>query len=230
MNTMDTKRMEMFIRVQENRPEFALAALEGSHGAALFEQLGQVIEDLRSRAHDQATGQSSVRESSGNKAAAYNELIRQLDAMYRTAHVIAQKKSGLEEKFRPPRGVSGQALLTLTRTYGTDAVALKAEFIKRGLSANFIADLDAAAIAYETATNEKTQGRGRQVAATAEIGRLIEHGLQLVRELQVVMHNTYADDTSKLTLWMSASHVTKSPRRSRPKNDGNPTPPPPPQD
>ncbi len=226
MDTLDTKRMEMFIRVHENRPEFALAAPEGSHGAVLFEQLGQVIEDLRSRAHDQSRGQSSVRESSGNKAAARKELLRQLDAIHRTARVIAYDKPGLGGKFRTPRKVNGEALLTLARTYATDALSLKDEFIRRKLGADFIADLDAAANAFRAATNERTQGRGRQVAATAEIDRLIDRGQHLVRELRVVVLNTYADNPSKLALWESASHVQKPLRRTRPKDDGNQTPPP----
>lgn len=226
MDTLDTKRMEMFIRVHENRPEFALAAPADSHGAALFEQLGQVIEDLRARAHDQSRGQSSVRESSGNKAAARKELLRQLDAIYRTARVIAYDKPGLKGKFRTPRGLGSQGLLTLARTYVTDALPLKDEFVKRKLGANFLADLEAADLALKVATNERTQGRGRQVAATAEIDRLIDRGQHLVRELHVVVLNTYAEDSSKLALWESASHVEKPPRRARSKGDGNPTPPP----
>lgn len=227
MDTIGTKQMEMFIRVHENEPEFALAAPEGSHGAELLGQLGQVIEDLRSRAYDQSRGQSSVRESFGSTAAARDELIRQMDAVRRTVRVLSPTRPGLADKFRSPHGISDQALLTLARTYGNDAFPLKADLIKLGLGADFIADLDAAAVALDAILNEKTQRRGRQVAATAEIDQLIDRGLQIVRELSVVVHNIYANDPTKLALWKSVSHVEKPPRRSRKKKDnGDPTPPP----
>ena len=227
MKTLDTKQIEMYISVHENQPHFALAFPEGSYGAELFEQLGQIIEDLRARAYDQSRGQSSLRESSASTAAARNELVRQLDAIYQTARVLAFTSPGLEDKFRSPRGVNDQALLTLARTYGNDAFPLKAEFIKRGLGADFIADLDAAAVAFDAALNERTQGRGRRIAATAEINRLIDRGMHVVREIRVVVYNTYAIDDPKLPLWESLSHVEKPSRRSRKKGNGNQPPPPP---
>jgi hypothetical protein len=226
MNAFDIKRMEMFMRVHEARPEFALASPEGSYGAELFGQLTQVVEDLKSRAFDQSRGQSSARQSSANKAAARVELSRQLEAVHRTARVIAFTNPGLEEKFPSPRGLGDQALLTLARTCGDAALPLKAEFVKRGLGADFIDELGAVAAAFETAINERMQGRGMQVGATAEIDKRIERGLQIVRELSVLILNTYAHDPPKLALWESASHVEKLPRRTRPKTDGNQPPPP----
>ena len=226
MDTLDTKRMEMFIRVQENRQEFAQAALADSYGAELFEQLGQGIEDLRARSYDQSRGQSSVRESFASMAATRDELVQQLDAIYQTARVLVVKRPELEDKFRSPRGLGGEALLTLARTYGNDAFPLKAELVKRGLGTDFIADLDAAAVAFNTARNERAQGRGRQVEATAEIDRLVDLGLQLVRELRVLVLNIYDNDPAKLALWVSASHIERPPRRSRRKNNSNPPPPP----
>jgi hypothetical protein len=226
MDTLGTKQMEMFIHVLENRAEFALAAADGSYGAELFDGLGQVVEDLRSHAYNQSRSQSSMRESSSNTATARDELLRQLDVIYRTAHVTALKKPELEDKFRPLHGVSDQDLIILARTYGNDAFPLKAEFIKRGLGADFIADLDAAAIAFDAALNGRTQARGRQVEATAEIDRVLASGLQLVRELRVVVRNTYAHDPAKLALWESAFHVEKATHRGRKKDDDNNQPPP----
>jgi hypothetical protein len=75
MNTLGTKRMEMFIRVLEDRSEFALAAPEGSRGAELFDQQGQLVEELRARAYDLSRGRSSARESSGSTALTRDELV-----------------------------------------------------------------------------------------------------------------------------------------------------------
>ena len=226
MDTLDTRRMEMFIHVHENWPEFSLASPPNSRGAELFAQLTQVIEDLRGQAYNQSRAQSSVRESSAATAAARDELMRQLLAIYKAAPILAFTRPELEDKFRSPHNLNDQALLTLAATYGNDAFPLKAEFIKRGFGADFINELSEAAQAFEAALNARTQALGRQVEATAAIDELIESGLRIVRELGVIVRNTYAQDPAKLALWQSASHVEKPSRRARPKGEGNQPPPP----
>ncbi len=222
MDTLDTKREEMFIRVQENRAQFAAAFPDGSFGAELFAQLVEVIEGLRSHAYEQSRGRSSVRESVGSKAAARDELLRRMEAISRTARVMAFTMPGLDDKFRLPRGVTDQALLTLARTFGNDAFPLKAEFIKRGLAADFIAELDEASNAFDTAINRKAQGRGKHVAATAAIDEMIERGLRVVREIGALVRNTYDADPSTLAAWESASHVERPIRKGRKKSGGSP--------
>jgi hypothetical protein len=48
MDTLGTKQLEMFMRVLENRAEFA----ESAYAAGLFDQLGQVVEDSRTHAYN----------------------------------------------------------------------------------------------------------------------------------------------------------------------------------
>lgn len=223
MKTVETKRLEMFIRVGENRQEFPLAAAEGSRGAELFDELGQVVEDVKSSAYEQSRAQSAVRESSANIRAARAELERQLEAIRKTARITGV--AGLEDKFLPPREPPDQGLLTLARTYGTDAFSIKADLIKRGLGPDFINDLSGAGAAFDAALNERAQRLGRQVAATAGLNRDIERGLRVVRELGVIMHNVYVGDPAKLALWESVSHVEKAGRRTRHEDDTQPPPP-----
>lgn len=221
MNTLDTKRYEMFIRVREYGAQYAASFPAGSYGAELFTQLGEVVEDLRAHALEQSKGRSSVRESSASKAAARDELVRRMDAVSRTARVLDRATPGLEDKFRMPRGVGDQTLLTLARTFADDAEPLKAEFSKRGLGADFIRELRDAADDFDAAINQRVQHRGKQVAATAAIDDLIERGVRLVRELDALVRNTLTDDASALAAWVSASHVEKMTRRSRNKSNAS---------
>lgn len=221
MDTLDTKREEMFIRSREFGQQFAAAFPAGSYGAELFGQLGVVVEELRAHALDQSKGRSSVRESSASKSAGRDELTRQMDAISRTARVIAFTTPGLENKFRMPRGVGDQALLTLAGAFAADAEPLKAEFIKRGLPADFIQNLKEAAEAFDAAINQKVQHRGKQVAATAAIDEMTGRGVRLVRELDALVRNTFANDASALAAWESASHVERPTRKSRPKSNGS---------
>jgi len=224
MDTLDTKRQEMFIRVREYGVQYAVAFPEGSYGAGLLGQLGEVVAGLRAHALEQSKGRSSVRESSASKSAARDELSRRMDAVGRTARVIAYATPGFDDKFRTPRGIGDQALLTLARTFAADAEPLKAEFIKRGLAANFIQELNEAADDFDEAINQKVQHRGKQVAATAAIDGMVGRGVRIVRELDAFVRNTMADDSSALAAWESASHVERPTRRGRNKSAGTPEP------
>jgi len=223
MDTLDTKRQEMFVRVQEYGVQFALAFPAGSYGAGQFAQLGGVIEELKTHALDQSRGRSSVRESSASKAAARDELMRRMEAISRTARVMAFTVPGLEDKFRLARGVGDQALLLLARTFADDATPLKAEFTKRGLGPNFVEELREAADNFDAAINRKAQGRGKHVAATAAIDDIIERGLRCVRELDALVRNTFASDPSALAAWESASHVERLTRKNKQKPAQPPT-------
>lgn len=223
MDTLDTKRLEMFIRVQEYASQYPAAFAAGSYGAGLLGKLGGVVGGLRAQALDQSKGRSSVRESSGSKAAARDELTRRMEAITRTARVMAFDVPGLEDKFRLARGVADQSLLLLARTFADDAEPLKAEFVKRGLAADFVEELREAAAAFDDAINRKSQGRGKHVAATAAIDGLVERGVRHVREIDALVRNTFAADPSALAAWESASHVERPARKSRQKTT-TPTP------
>lgn len=220
MDTLDTKRQEMFVRAHEYGAQYATAFPAGSYGAGLITKLGEVIEGLKSLALDQSKGRSSVRESSASKAAARDELMRRMEAISRTARVMAFTVPGLEDKFRLARGVGDQSLLLLARTFADDAEPLKAEFIKRGLASDFVEELREAADNFDAAINRKSQGRGKHVAATAGIDDLVERGVRVVRELDALVRNTFAEDPSALAAWESASHVERPTRKSSRKPGG----------
>ncbi|MFL6256325.1 MAG: hypothetical protein ACJ74T_15070 [Pyrinomonadaceae bacterium] len=226
MDTLETKRQEMFIRVCEYCTQFAASFPAGSYGAGLFEKLREVVLGLNAHALDQSKGRSSVRESSASKAVARDELLRLMDAISRTARVIAYDIPGLGNKFRMPHGIGDQALLIRARNFASEAEPLKAEFMKRSLPASFIEDLNEAIRDFDAAINQKVQHRGKQVAATAAIDDFIERGIRLVRELDALVRNLFSNDGSALAAWESASHVEKPARRGKRKSNGSPTPPP----
>lgn len=99
--------------------------------------------------------------------------------------------------------------------YAADALAYKAEFIKRGLPATFLDDLNDDIAAFEEALTQRTQGRETHVNATATIDDLIERGMKIVRQLDPIMRNLFEDQPGKLAAWLSASHVERSPRRKQ---------------
>jgi hypothetical protein len=223
MTDNDTRRYEMFLRVRQHGTDEAASLASNTFVTSLFNSLSTLIAELQTHTNVQVSGLTTARQSTRSKAVARDEVERDLRAISRTARSMSQSVPGLERKFRLSRDLKDQDLLTTARMFAADAFPLKAEFIKRGLPASFLDDLEEDVTAFEAALTHKTQGTTAHVNATAAIDDRIERGMNIVRELDPIMHNLYAADTGRLAAWLSASRVERAPRHPAP-----PTPPTPP--
>jgi hypothetical protein len=213
MKDTERRRLETFIRVHELGAADAALFPPTSFAGEQLAILASVISALETHASAQASGKSTVRESATSKAAARDELLQDLEAISRTARAMAITTPGLDNKFRVPRNLSNQAVLAVARATFTDALPFKAEFIRRGLPASFLEDLQADIEALEEAITRKVQGHKSHVLATAAIDAEIERGMNVVRELDPLMRNIFVANTAKLAAWLSASRVERPPHR-----------------
>jgi len=113
---------------------------------------------------------------------------------------------------------------TAARAFATDAAPLSAQFIAHELPADFLADLNADIAALEAAISDQSGGVGDHVAANAAIDDAIDRGVEVVRKLDAIVKNKYANNPATLAEWTSASHTERAPRR---KASTPATPPPP---
>ena len=224
MKDTERRRLEMFIRVREFGTAHTAQFPPASFAGEQLIILESAINALETHASAQVSGRSTAREGAASKAAARDELMRDLEAISRTARAMAQTTPGLSDKFRIPHNQSNQTVLAVARAAAADALPLKAEFIRRGMPTDFLEDLQADIDEMEEAITRKEQGAGSHVAATAAIDTEIERGMNAVRELDPVMRNTFSADPATLAAWTSASHVERPPRRTSP----SPEPPAPP--
>lgn len=214
MNNLETRRLEMFLRVRQFGAAHAAAFPAGSRGAEVLALLNAVVTELEGHATAQASGASAAREGTAQKAAAREALREDLEAISRTARAMALTTPGLDDKFRLPRNGGTQAWLTAARSFALDAEPVKAEFTRRGLPADFLEDLASDIRALEEAINSRSQNAGARVAATVAIDDAIERGMTAVRELDAIVHNLFRDDDAALAEWTSASHTERQPRRT----------------
>jgi hypothetical protein len=212
----ERRRLEMFIRVREfgqsNPAQFTPTSFAGEQLALV----NTAIEGLEAQGGAQASGISASKEGSMSKAAARDELFEDLQANNRTARAMARTIPGVNDKFRVPHNQSDQGVLAAARAQAADALPLKAEFIKRGMPANFLEDLHADIAQFEEAISQQAQGRETHVEATAAIDQFIEQGINALRELDPIVRNIFANVPAKLAAWQSASHVERSPQRAKP--------------
>lgn len=213
MDNLETRRLEMFLRVRQFGAARAASFPAGARGAELLTLLGTVITELEGHATAQASGASAAREGTALKAAAFEALREDLEPINRTARAMALVTPGLDDKFRLPRNAGTQAWLTAARSFALDAEPLKAEFTRRGLPADFLEDLAADIRALEAAIDGRAQKAGSRVAATVAIDDAIGRGLSAVRELDAIVRNVFRNDAATLAEWTSASHTERQPRR-----------------
>ena len=220
MNSVINRACEMFVRVLSFTSERAGAFPEGSLGAETIAELRQIVEELNEAATTQTSGLSSVQRATAERLAAREALRESMQAITRTARVMALDMPGLENKFRLPRSGSDPALLQVARAFAADALPLKAEFLRYGMPESFIEDFKADIADLERAMGQQNTGRGAHVSATASVESGAERGMNAVRKLHVIVLNKFREDPSTLAAWESARHIEHVGRARRRSNNG----------
>jgi hypothetical protein len=218
MDKDETSILEMFIRVHGFAAAHAGLFPAASHVGELFAAIGDIIAELRSHAASQSSTARSSKEGTTRKGVVLAALQDDLEAMSRTARAIAITTPGLDDKFRLPHNVGAEKLIAAARASALDAEPMKAEFIKRGLPASFLDDLNAKIAEAEQLIESRDQQAGASVAATAAVDDVVTRGMKAVRELDAIVRNICRDDPAALAEWTSARHVERAPRRSAPEN------------
>ena len=231
MRDTENRRHQMFVRVKgfgiDHANDFAANGL----GTQLFTDLAGIVTQLDNHAAAEASGVGAARGGTSTRAAAREALRDDLEAISRTARAMAEDTPGIDDKFRLPRGNNDQALLNAARAFAADAAPLSAQFIGHEMPADFLTDLNTDIANMEAAISHQSSGVGDHVAAGAAIDETIDVGNAIVRKLDAIVRNRYANNPATLAEWTSASHTERSPRRKAPASPPTPSPgstPPPP--
>ncbi|MDQ3821509.1 MAG: hypothetical protein M3362_28045 [Acidobacteriota bacterium] len=142
MDDLTTRKYEAFLRVRELGNTYKNSIPAGNVAADLLDRLDTIIEEMRTHASTQASKMSTALQGGKNKRDGREELQRRLASMTQTAKSMDFTTPGVAEKFRAPRKLKDQDLITIARSFAADAVPLKSDFIKRGLPATFLEDLN----------------------------------------------------------------------------------------
>ena len=218
MNSVINRTYEMFVRVQTVAAARAASVPAESLGGETVAELKKVIEELTEAATTQTSGLSSVQRATAERLAAREALRESMQAIARTARVMAIDMPGLENKFRLPRSGSDPALLQTARAFAADALPLKAEFLRHEMHASFLEDFKEDIADLERAMGQQNTGRGAHVSATASVETAAERGMNAVRKLDAIVRNKFRDDPATLAAWESARHIESTPRTRRRSN------------
>ncbi|HST23410.1 MAG TPA: hypothetical protein VLR90_20020 [Blastocatellia bacterium] len=214
MNDLEKNRLATLTRVEDFGAQHPTLFPAGQLAGQLMATIKAVADELNTHSTSQATSVSSARQGTVTKAVARAALREDLEAINRTARVMAFDIAGLDDKFRMPHG-SDQSLLIMARAFVVDATPLRTEFVRYGLPEDFLTDLNNDIAAFEQATSVRNQSLEKQTASSAAIDEAMERGLKALKQLDRVMRNVLRDDIEMLTAWITASHVERVPHRRK---------------
>lgn len=214
MNDDNRRRYEMQVRVTQfgvdNGGDFSGIA------TTKFSDLATLVNDVESTSAAQQAGFGEAAQQFEVKDTARENLRDEMSDISRTAKSMEYAIDGISNKFRFQRNMSDASMLAKARAFETEANPYKADFEAYGLSPDFIADLTAAADAFEASFSSTASATAEHVAATADEAAKVREGMVIVRILDGIVKNKYANDPGKLAAWISASHVEKAPKKKTP--------------
>jgi hypothetical protein len=211
MNDSDRRRYEMQLRVNQfgidNAADFTGIA------AAKLTQLGTLIDTVQTKSAAQQLGFGESAQQFEVKNTARENLRDEMSDISRTAKSMEYAFDGISSQFQFQRNMNDADMLAKARAFYTESLTYNADFISYGLPSTFRADLNSAADAFEASFSSTATATAEHVAATAEISSKIREGMIIVRILDGIVKNKYANDPGKLAAWLSASHVEKAPKK-----------------
>ena len=208
---------EMFARSRDFKQSRAASFPAASRGGELFAELEEVLAVIEEHTEVQGSQASAAVQGTANRKAARVALQKSLEAIYRTARAMSYDTPGLDKLFRLPRGSNDQSLLITARGFVSELEPLKAEFVRHELASTFHDDLRVRVASLEQSITRQNQSNSARVQAATAIKTAIARGIAIVRQLDAIVRNKFAEDPATLAAWESASRVERTPRRAKPK-------------
>jgi len=185
-------------------------------GVAQFAVISTVVNDVESKSALQAGGFAEAAQQFEVKDTCRENLRDEMSDISRTAKSMEYEFDGIADKLRFQRNMNDATMLATARAFITEAGPYAANFKDYGLFGSFIADLTAAADAFEASFSNTAAATAEHVAATADTSAKIREGMVAKRILDGVVQNKYNNDPGKLAAWLSASHTEKAPKKKAP--------------
>ena len=185
-------------------------------GAAQFSVVATVVGETESKSTLHAGGFAEAAQQFEVKDTGRENLRDEMSDISRTAKSMEYEFDGIADKFRFQRNMSDANMLAKARAFHTESLPYDQNFQDYGLNKNFRIDLNDAADAFEASFSNTATATAEHVAATADTSSKIRQGMVIVRILDGIVRNRYANDPGKLAAWISASHVEKAPKKKDP--------------
>lgn len=212
MNSLETRKFEMLARVREFGASHAAEFTPGTRTAALLADVAAAVDALSARHAAQLDADGVARAGSSDRSAARARIRARLEAIGRTAAVLAAGDESVRERFRLPSTGRDQALVNAARVFLANAEPLMGQFAEHELNGDAFAALAADVATFESALTRQRRGHDARVEATAAIRSTISDATRAVRTLDTIMKNRLPAGSAAFSAWKAASRIQHSPR------------------
>lgn len=217
MNIQERQSQDIFFRVGEFGAQHVTQFPPASDAASLFADLAAVARELNDFDSRESSQSGAKRQRQVAKTTARETLLDELRAINRTARVAALTEPKIEGQFELPKTMTDLELLSFAQGFAINAAPFAAVFPRFALPADFLARLNAAIADFQTSLQERHAVRTAKTETTAAIDGVIERGTIIVKQLDVIVKNTFRHDDAMLALWKRASHPERTRSKTAPE-------------
>lgn len=216
MNTKEHQNREIFTKIGEFAAHHAGHFPSDGFAATLFTELAGITRELDAHAAAEFSHSGGGRLKQAVKNDSRDMLENRLRAIARTARAIAVVIPNFERNFDFPAHPADRELIDLARSFADAAAPYAAEFVKFSMPTDFLDRLAAETAAFAEALSEKRLVRTAKSESVNAIDTAVERGLNIVRQLDAIVRNTFPDDAT-ITEWKRASRPERTKSRPAPE-------------
>lgn len=188
MTKRQYRQYAMLVRVRNFGDAHKEPFPEGSEGSKAFGVVSAAVTQIDAFTKAKLTAR---RLSKKEKLAAKLALAARIGTIARSARVMAKSVVGADAKFSLPTRQSDVAVLQTGRLFLGEAGAVKDAFIRCGLPATFMEELEQAVATLEQAINGRSTRKTDAVVAQKGIRSTLKKGVDAVGSLDVLVANAF---------------------------------------
>lgn len=198
-----------YLFLDENKGDFTSIPVVAANIAILQTEI-QKLDDLGADKVSATSGSKDVTIHRGDLRDALRDAMQDVADMWKP---MAKNYENAHNKFRMPHG-SDQLLIDTAGSFIAEAKPLEADFIARGMPANFIADLTAKRDAFAEAIDESDDARLERIGVNAQFTDPVRKCRAAVDDVDPIVRMVYRTNPGKLAEWLSASRVERPEKKT----------------
>ena len=198
MTAYESGRYEMFKRVCRFGQENAQFFSEASDARKTFALVAKCVETVDRFAGDR---RDALEHGWRRKAAARKALTARLRVLARIAYDESRRVPGADAMFPLPSHPSDSLLLQTGNLFIQECAKASTMFLRYGMPDTFVADLKTLVETFEDCTHGGWHRRTTIFVTRMGTATELEHGLDAVRTLDVIVGNTLANEPTLMALW-----------------------------
>jgi len=205
MNAIERRRYEMLVRVRNFSDTHGHLFPASSVARQSFAAVAAAIAELDGQSVTRSAASAAM--LAEPKRIAREALLARLQAIGRTARVLAEDMPGLDQQFHVSAEAADHRLLTTGRRFVRSIEPFSSQCLAHGMPVTFVADLHALVDAFDRALHDCARGRGARRAADANTRAALSRGSAAVRRLDAIVINHLSDDAVTRTVWEGVRRI-----------------------